>query len=300
MKAGDIDLKLLAAFDAILKERNVTRAAQRLGLSQPATSDALRKLRHLFDDALFVKTGTDMLPTPRAVALSPEIEAILRRVEVLVGAEVPFDPATARRSFVVASTDYTSLVLLPALVARVQREAPGVDLLVRGYEKGDVGAMIDRGEIDLAIGVFPSPPKTVVRTPLFEERFVGVARADHPALVGKMTVERFAALPHALVSVNGDRRGAVDTQLGALGLRRRVVLCLAQMMALPGVLETSDLVAALPARMAHAVAGDRLRIFALPFEIDPWQVVKLWNPAARRDQPTAWLRRIVAETALAV
>jgi DNA-binding transcriptional LysR family regulator len=298
MKLADIDLNLLTAFEALAAERHVTRAARRLGISQPAMSEALRRLRHLFGDQLFVRASGAMQPTPRALALSSALAPVLADLRRAMGDQVAFSPEVAVKAFTLASTDYISLVLLPPLIARLRQAAPGLDLHVTAYEKASLGPMLDRGEIDLAVGVFARPPEQVVRTVLFEEHFVGVSRADHPALSGgAMRLAAFASLPHALVSVNADRRGAIDDRLQALGQRRRIALVVPYMLLLPRVLAESDLIAVLPRRAAAAITDPRLTTFEVPFATDPWTVDLLWNPAARTDRATTWLRALIVETA---
>lgn len=298
MNLAEIDLNLLTAFEALAAERHVTRAARRLGISQPAMSDALRRLRKVFGDDLFIRASGAMQPTPRALALSSALAPILAQLRRTMGDEVAFTPDATVKAFTLASTDYTSLVLLPPLVARLRATAPGIDLHVIGYEKRELGPMLDRGEIDLAVGVFPHPPEQVVRTALFEETFVGLSRADHPALAdGLMPLSAFASLPHALVSVNSDRRGAIDDRLHAIGLSRRIALVVPYMLLLPRVLADSDLIAVLPRRAAAAIDDARLATFPLPLATSPWSVDLLWNPNARTDRATAWLRSLIAETA---
>jgi DNA-binding transcriptional LysR family regulator len=193
------DLNLLIALEALLAERSVTGAARRLGLSQPATSDALRRLRVLFGDELFVRSAGAMQPTPRALLLAPGIMAALGDLRATLGAELAFDPRGAAQTFTVAATDYIAHVLLPDLVADLRTEAPGADLHVVGYDKDEVDRMLARGEVDIALGVFPVPPEAAVKTGLFDEHFVGLARFDHPALAGgDPDIVAFAALPHAL------------------------------------------------------------------------------------------------------
>lgn len=255
MNLAAIDLNLLTAFEALSAERHVTRAARRLGISQPAMSDALRRLRKLFGDELFVRAAGAMQPTPRALALSSALAPVLAQLRHTMGDQVAFSPDATAKVFTLASTDYTSLVLLPPLMSRLRLDAPGLVLHIVGYEKGALGPMLDRGEIDLAVGVFPNPPEQAVRTVLFEEGFVGVARADHAALAaGPMSLATFAALPHALVSVNTDRRGVIDDRLQTLGLSRRIALVVPYMLLLPRVLAESDLIAVLPRRAANAIS----------------------------------------------
>ena len=174
-----------------------------------------------------------------------------------------------------------------------------MDLQVLGYEKSGVGVMLARGEADVALGVFPQPPGDAVAVPLFEERFVGVARRGHPAAQpgARLDAAAYAALPHALVTVRQDRSGALDEALAELGLRRRITVTLPHMLVLPALLHSSDLVAALPERVARGVLAVGLEVFEIPVAVPAWPVSMLWNPAARTDQATAWLRRCILEAA---
>lgn len=298
MNLSDLDLNLLTAFDALFTERSVTGAARRTGIGQPAMSDALRRLRALFGDALFVRASGAMQPTPRAKVIAQELGPLLAQMRAVMGEHVAFQPQETSKTFAIASTDFTTLALLPPLFVALRAEAPQVDLRIIGYEKDAIGGMLDKGEVDLALGVFPDPPGNLVRTRLFDERFVGIGRADHPALQdGPLSLDAFAALQHALVSVRRDERGAVDAALAAVGLRRRVALVLPYMLMLPKILASTDLIAILPERAARSMTDHVLAPFDLPLNLSSWSVDMLWNPAARSDQATAWLRSLVVQTA---
>jgi DNA-binding transcriptional LysR family regulator len=302
MNLTRVDLNLLVAFEALFAERSVTKAARWLGLSQPATSDALRRLRLLFRDELFVRGAGAMQPSPKALQIAPGVQAALAQLRATLGEEVSFAPGDTLQSFTLAMTDYNAHVLLPPLAAHLRKGAPGVDLHVVGYEKGEIGAMLARGEVDLALGVFPDPPPDAVKTALFEERFVGVARRGHPALAGGAPdLATFVALPHALVTVRReDRSGAIDRELARHGLKRRVALTLPHMLVLPAVLAGSDLVCALPARIAERIDRAAVQVFELPINIPSWTVEMLWNPIARTDRASAWLRQAIQVVARAV
>lgn len=290
-----LDLNLLLVFEALHHERSVTRAAERMGVRQPAMSEALNRMRVAFDDPLFVRVGSGMQPTPRAEALAEGLLAALEGLRTTLGEGLAFRAQAAERSFTIGSTDYTSAVLLPPLMARLRSEAPGVDLRVVGYEKDAAPQMLERGEIDLALGVFPAPPDRLVRAPLFEERFIGVARRGHPALEGEpLDARAYAALPHALVSVRRDTTGALDAELAASGLTRRIVLVTPHMAALSDVIAVTDLVAALPYRLAAALDARLIR-FDLPIPSPTWRIDMLWSPTSRRDQACGWLRSLVVD-----
>lgn len=298
MRLQDIDLNLLVALDALLAERSVTRAARRLGLGQPATSAALARLRVLLGDPLLLRSGAGMVPSAMAERLAPVLAEALAGLSEALTAAAAFEPATAQRSFTLAGSDFTSHLLLPPLLARLRREGPGIDLRIRGFVKDEARGLLAARSVDLVLGSFRPPPEELVATVLLEERLVGLAGRDTVArLPSPLTPEAFAALPFALFTVNGDATGVGDDALAALGLRRRVVLALPHLTSLPGVLENSDLVSVVPERFARSVAGDALRLFALPIELPHFDLQLLWLPSARGDAGLAWLRRQVAEVA---
>jgi DNA-binding transcriptional LysR family regulator len=298
MLPGDVDVKLLLAFDALIQTQSVSKAAAQLGIRQPAMSAALARLRELFGDELFVRASGAMQPTPKAARLAAPVADVLARLRAVLSDHIGFDPRAARQTFTLASTDYVTFVLGPALYADLAASAPGVDLRIVGYDKNDVPERIDRGELDVALGVFPDPPERAVRQPLYEERFVGLARRGHPALVdGEMSLAAYCAASHALVSVRRDTRGVIDAVLADLGRARRIALTLPHMLALQDIIVRTDLIAALPERVARRAAPEALVVFELPLEVPAWTVEMLWNAAARTDPPTAWLRSRILETA---
>lgn len=293
MKPLPIDLNLLSVFAAMDQARSVSGAARQLGLSQPATSAALSRLRRALGDELFVYAGGSMQPTPMARRLAPNIHATLEGVRNTLDAERHFDPSTTMTSFALGITDYASAVIAPLLFARLERDAPGIDLRLLAYEKAGVGALIDGGVLDLVIGAFADPPERAVATPLMRERLVGVARTGHPALAARLDAQAFARLDHALYTLARDGRGVVDDALSAMGLTRRVRVTLPHLMALPELLRTTDLVAAVPSRAA-ARFGDGLATFNLDFlGLQPWMMHMLWSPYARKDSAHEWLRETV-------
>jgi DNA-binding transcriptional LysR family regulator len=298
MKLDRMDLNLLLAFEALCQTKSVSKAATRLGIRQPAMSAALGRLRTLMGDALFVRVAGAMQPTPKALRLAQGIEPALAQLRATLGDGAAFAPRDAKRTFTLASTDYTTCVLGPALYADVAMAAPGIDLRILGYDKDNIPELLDRGDIDLALGVFSPPPERVVRRLLCPERFVGLARRGHPALAaGEMSLATYAGLRHALVSVQRDARGEIDKALAAQGLSRRIALTLPHMLALPDLLACSDLVAALPRRMAMRAAGKALTVFELPLNLPEWRIEMLWNPATRTDPASMWLRARVLKAA---
>lgn len=285
------DLNLLAVFEALMVERHVGRAAARLHLSQSATSHALGRLRDLLHDELFVRHPKGIEPTARARALAEPVTEVLARVRSIVAPPRPFDPSTLSRSFAIGATDYAAVAVVAPILATLQAEAPGVELRLLPIDGTSVVGGLDRGDLDLAIGNFPSLPQRVEAIPLFEERFVGVVRRGHPGLTdGRMDLATFVALKHALVSPRGDARGRVDEVLGQLGLERHVAVTVSGFLSLPFMLENSDMVGVLAECISQRLAETAgLHLFDLPVDLAPWTVhlCRLGQLAA--DPELGWL-----------
>jgi DNA-binding transcriptional LysR family regulator len=290
MTTLSLDLNLLLVFEALEHTRSVSGAAKQLGLSQPATSAALSRLRRAFGDELFTYAGGSMQPTSMARRLAPGIQATLDGFRGVLDAERNFNPSRTRACFSLGMTDYANAVIAPGLCALLAEKAPGIDLRLQAYEKSDVGSLIDGGAFDLVIGSFADPPDRAVATPLMQESFVGVARMGHPALQEPLDAQSFARLDQALFTLGRDGRGVVDDVLSTMGLARRIKVTLPHLMAMPEILRSTDLVAAVPSRAA-ARFGAGLITFDLDFlGLSPWTLHMLWSPFARRDAAHTWLR----------
>ncbi len=288
-----IDLNLLVAFEALFEEHSVTVAAQRLYLGQPAMSAALGRLRTVFEDELFIRIGKQMQPTSKALEIAPSILAALHQIRQTLESSQVFDPVSSQRSFTIGSSDYTSYIVMPPLLEFCRQNAPGLNLRLIGYEKDNVGELLEQGVVDVALGVFPNPPQQANCMALFQEHFVGIARHGHPAIInGAIALETFASLPHALVTLRRDAIGEIDKALARHQLQRRIAVTLPYMLALPALIATSDLVAALPHRIAVPLASlHHLERFELPVETEPWTVSMLWSRLADKDATNGWLRQ---------
>ena len=265
-----MDLNLLVVFEALLEERHVGRTANRLHLSQSATSHALGRLRRLFNDPLFVRHPAGMEPTSRARELATPLAEALAQVRRVVSPPAPFDPATLVRSYTVATHDYATVVLLTKLMSELRREAPGVDLRCVGMWYPDLVAGFHRGTVDLACGAFPGfHMQRIERTPLFDDSFVGVIRADHPALTaGRVELDAFVATPHVLTSPGGEPNSPVDEALSARGLSRRIAMTVPNPLSVPLLVAGSDLIGVMPARLAATMAANHgVVAFDLPITI---------------------------------
>ncbi len=297
---GSVDLNLLVALDALLEERNVTRAAARTGITQSAMSHSLARLRVVFGDELLVRGTGAMVPTMRAEALALPLRRALDEVRRALAGPAAFDPRTATAKVVVGTSDYGEIVLLPTVLARLQREAPGIGLHVVNYE--GTGASLAQGTFDF--GVAPLRPEDerpgVIARRLFGERFVCVVRKGHPLAKRKLTLARFAAASHALISPRGKEGGFVDDALARLGLRRRVAVMVPHFLVAPHIVATTDLVLTLAARVATLLAKPLgLALLAPPPELklEGFAMSAIWHERTHGDPAQQWARDLFVEVA---
>lgn len=299
MDMHGIDLNLLVAFDALMAERSVTRAAARIGRTQPAMSAALARLRVLFRDELFVRSPSGLQPTLRATELSTPLSEALGQIQRTLEYTRDFRPSTATSTFNLALSDHPALVFLPDIARRVCAEAPEARLHVRSFsDREEAQELLERGHAHVAVGVPASWGANVVSQPLFQERFVSVVRRGHPLAKGKMTLERFVNYPHLLVSPEGDGRSLVDAALAKLGRKRRIGLSLSQMYAAPAVVASSDLVATLMSGVARRLtAGLRLHLFEPPLSLPSPKFVLAWHRRNDAHPAQRWLRDVIRQVA---
>lgn len=287
-----VDLNLLVALDALLSERSVTRAARRVGLSQPAMSHSLARLRALLDDPLLVRAGAMMEPTPRAEAMAAPLREALATLAETLGAGARFDPATARWSARVASVDYATFVLLPPLMERLGARAPGVDLWCV-TPPDDPMAALHRGDVDLGLTVLRPGDSLdgIGQRMLFEERFVCLVRKGHRLTRGRLTLARFAAAEHALIAPRGGRGGVVDDLLTGLGVKRSVRLALPHFLVAPHVVARTDLVLTVAERVARTMAASLpLTVLEPPLALPGFAVSLVWSARRTADPALSWLR----------
>jgi len=293
-----VDLNLVLALDALLAERHVTRAAERLGITQSAASHALARLRDLLGDPLLVRGPRGVMQaTPRALELAPAVHRILDELAAALHGPTVFDPATATHTFRIGSGDYTELVALPRLIERVSRVAPGVDIWMhyfQGWGDEELGA----GVLDLVL----SPPRPGVRPAglyervLFEETFTCVMREGHPLAQSRMTLPRYAAANHVLVAPRGTPGSFVDDALARVGRTRRVAVAVPHFLVVPFIVAGSDLIATLPTRIADMFA-DRVGLVRAPppIEVPPFKIAMTWHERLHGDPRHRWLREQLAQ-----
>ncbi|WP_050469196.1 LysR family transcriptional regulator [Herbaspirillum chlorophenolicum] len=287
-----LDLNLLKALDALLDERNVTRAAARLGVTQPAMSGILTRLRENFGDPLFVRAQRGIVPTQRALELAQPVRQVLSDIGALLQ-PVLFDPHAARLDFSIAATDYALRAIAVPFLSALKQRAPHVRVALASVEDGPLQDRLERGEIDLALTTPEGTPPGLHARRLFDEHYVCVLRADHPAARGKrLSLKQFCALDHALASYAGDPfSGVTDQALAALGMQRRVSLSVKRFLILPDILRASDMVAVVPSRLVAGLEG--LKQMALPLAVPGFTKTAVWHERAHRDPAQRWLRELL-------
>jgi DNA-binding transcriptional LysR family regulator len=299
MKWRRLDLNLLVVFDALMRERNATRAADRLNMSQPAVSHALTRLRAALRDDLFIRTPTGMAPTARAARLAEPVRRMLEGLRVAVDSAADFSPADADYQFNIAVNNRAALVIVPPVAAAVAAEAPGVSLDLRPSGTLDVAELLDRGELDVAIGGLAAPGERFADLRLFEDGFVVILRRDHPAIKAEraMTAENLAGLTHLAVTSTGEETDFVDAEFERLGLVRRIALR-APLLSSAALLAQSDMVAILTQRTARAFAKTApLQVLPLPFASPHVTTAALWHRRLDDAPAHRWLRGIVHRVA---
>jgi DNA-binding transcriptional LysR family regulator len=312
-----LDLNLLRVFDALIEERSVTRAGERLGLTQSAISHALNRLRYVLQDELFVRGPDGMQPSPRAGEIAPRLREGLLQLQLALG-PVEFDPATTERCFTITCGEYVGTVLMPDLIARVRALAPNAELRIRPSNMGVAEALL-AGRVDLAVASFRRVPEPFAYQPLFQESRVWVLSTDHPAARSELTLERLASLSHLIISATGEDEHAVHgyvsdhglerlvtrSEVGLLqgalaerGLRRVIGLTTPHYLAALAVVSRSDMAAPLPRRLAAAFADRyRLRLFDPPYPSPPFDIMALWHRDHGAEPAIAWLRGVLCEVA---
>ena len=286
----NIDLNLLVTLEALLTERNVTRAASRLHLSQPSVSVQLRKLREIFSDPLLSPAPGGMLPTARGQELLPPLRTALAGMTRLLQPAKTFDPAAAQVTWQVAASDYAEYAVLLPLLGKLHRTAPGVRVAVREAAHSRMFKQLESGTIDLGLFAMEAVPERLHHRILFTEHYVLVARKKHPALRRRLTLDTLARLEYVVVSYDGGGfRGVTDAALERHGRNRRVVLSVPHFLFVPEVVARTELVAMLPSRLVND-RFDQLQVLRPPLEIPTYQMAMVWHERSHLDPAHVWLR----------
>lgn len=297
MHLARTDLNLLVVFEAVARYRSVTSAAEHLALSQPAVSHALKRLRHLLEDALFVRGRNGLVLTPRAEYLLPQIQQILTAIDGLL-MQAKFDPLTSTRCFSLAATDYSIATLIPKIVSALSIQAPQASLAIEHYTTQTLN-QLEKGELDYSfLGIEP-PASPFQAQALFQEHLLGLISIQHPlALKAKrqaLTLEDYVHYRHILVSFKDPQPSVIDSGLAKWGLKRTIAVSSPNMVANIASLKDSELIMTVPARLAQQVIGTELMTFELPLMLQPYTYYLLWHKRVNNDAALTWFRQLIVE-----
>lgn len=293
-----LDLNLLAVFDAILRERSVTKAAQDLGTTQSAVSHALNRLRAFFDDPLFVKAAEGMVPTRKAQGLGASIQDVMSTIRRSVLSEARFEAASARRTFTLCMTDMGELVFLPPLIHRLRREAPHCSIRTLQVPIDQIEGLLASGDADLAVGSIRSAPEGLYQQRLFMHSFVTIVSTKNERVGKRLTLKQFERMPQVVVSLTGRASAAYDRALEEQGVERQVFLTTPHFLIVPLLLEQHpDLVATVPLELANVFERyGTVRTVDLPIDLPSFALNQHWHQRFHHDPAIVWLRELMKRT----
>jgi len=292
------DLNLLPIFVALMEERSVTRAAERVGITQPALSNALGRLRLMLQDQLFVRERYGIQPTPIALQLAPIIAEAIARLDDAVLGQQDFDPAKAERVLTIAPNGYVEFVLVPAIVARLQETAPGIKLRLTPYGNDLVETGVVSGTTALVMGRIVDPPDNLVVQHVMDEGLACIVRADHPDVGDSITREQFERLKHVNVMPPGRMRAGLFQALSQQQLKRDVAISVTNFFAVSEMVAVTDYCATLPNLICRRLAQDpRLKVLPAPVDLGTFPVEIAWHVRYRNDPAHRWLRALIGDVA---
>ncbi|KAF1018723.1 MAG: PCP degradation transcriptional activation protein [Paracidovorax wautersii] len=291
MDIRSVDLNLLVLFDAMARLHSVNRASEALGLSQSATSGALARLRETFGDPLFVRTGSRMLPTPRAQQLAPVVHRVVQAIQSEILQPPTFEPARAERSFTILTPDIGEVAFLPGVLRHLRQHAPGIRLHALSRSRAEAADALEKGDAELAVGFFPDLQKAgYYQQALFMSGYTCITAADNDTIGPAPTLRQYLAAHHVVVRPDG-REHLLDRFLEDKGWHRHITLELSHFMSLLALLPGSDLVATVPRDIATVVARHLpLREVALPFRPPQLRIQQYWHRRMQNDPANRWLR----------
>lgn len=303
MNFAALDLNLLRVFDAMMLERSTVRAGDRIGLSQPAVSSALGRLRQFTDDPLFVRDGNSMMPTPRALELHEPVRTALARIEEALRAASGFDPARSDQTFRILGSDYFSNLLMPRLAEAITPAAPSVRLQMLDSPSSEIAAQLSTGRVDVAVGPPHPMPDWIAQKKLHDSYIVSVARRDHPVLTAngiapgrRIPPDVFCRIPQVLMSMDGAFRGTMDAALREQGLARTIAMTVPHFQAVALCVAESDLLGNLPVHFARrAAALLDLELYMPPFDPPILGVSVFWHKRLDKDAANCWLRARIGQ-----
>ncbi|CAB3726974.1 LysR family transcriptional regulator [Paraburkholderia rhynchosiae] len=298
MHIRELDLNLLVIFDALLRERNVTRAANDIGLTQGAMSHALNRLRLFFEDPLFIKAPNGMTPTPKAELLGVTITEVIAALREKVVSQAKFDPATAQRTFVLSMTDMGELVFLPPLIRRLRKLAPHCTLRSIQVPLEQIEGLLASGEADLALGSIYAAPEGLFQQQLFMHTFVTVVSARNRKVGKTLTREQFESMPQIAVSLTGRANAAYDSAFDAYGIKRNIYLTTPHFLAVPLLIDAHpDLIATVPLELGTVFSRlGTVKILPTPVALPPFALRQHWHSRFHADAANVWLRHLIKDT----
>jgi DNA-binding transcriptional LysR family regulator len=292
------DLNLLRVFLALMQERSVTRAADRLGITQPALSNSLNRLRDILHDPLFIRERYGMQPTPKAEQLAPVIMEAIAQLDGLVFGQQAFDPMHSEMLVTIAPNSYVEYVLIPAVVARLQALAPGIKLRITPYGNDLAETGVISGTTALVMGRFVDPPDNLVVQHLMDDSLACVVRADHPDIGDTISKTQYETMKHVNVMPPGKMRAGLFQALDRHGLKREVAVSVTHFLSVPEVIATTDYCTTLPSQICRRLQGDkRLKILPTPVDLGTFPIDMAWHVRYRHDPAHRWLRTMIEEVA---
>lgn len=292
MDLRQIDLNLLVVFNQLLVDRSVSLTADKLGLSQPAVSNALKRLRDLLKDDLFVRTSRGMEPTPYAMHLIEPVGYALGMLQSALSQRDSFDPATSERTFTLAITDIGEIYFMPTLMATLSRVAPHIKISTLRHQEGHLSDDMASGNVDLAIGLLPSLTTGFFQRRLFKQRYVCMFRQGHPQANNPITLAQYKSLPHVGIVSANTGHGELDDWLTKKGIERHVQLQVPHFVAVGHILHSSDLIATVPERFAQKCEEPfQLETSPLPFKLPDIAIHLFWHAKYNREPANMWLRQ---------
>ncbi|MEC8644600.1 MAG: LysR family transcriptional regulator [Pseudomonadota bacterium] len=297
MKLSDIDLNLFVVFDAIYREQNLTRAGEIIGITQPAVSNSLARLRRLFNDPLFVRTSEGMVPTPVAQNIIGAIRQSLELMRSSVQESESFEPRLSDKRFRISMTDLTQAMLLPELFADMKKKAPSVSIECYQVHRRDMNIELASGNLDLAIDIPLTPDPQIKQRELIKHPYVCLVSKKNPFLKGELTTQEYLQLQHIHISTRRGGLGLVDLALGKMGKKRNIILRTQHYLAAPNLLKNTNFALTIPQAFADLVAkSSDTTYLQLPFEVPPLETFLYWHESTDSDQSNKWMRDLISES----
>ncbi len=293
MNIDAFDLNLLKTFDSLYRHRQLTKAAEQLCLSQPAVSHALKRLREAFNDPLFTRSADGMQPTPKALALAPNIQQALELSSAILASPISA-PSELQRCFHVAMPDYLEAVLLPVLTRALRFAAPNVSLKIKMAEPESIKRTLATGELDFVVDYVPLKGRDIRKKILFEDRFVTIARAQHPIVGRTLSLDQFLACEHAVVEPRIPDPLPIDKQLKASGKYRKIAVTTANFLSIFPLVTQTDYLSTPPYRLARTYAEQfPITLYQTPLELAPFNVFAYWHRSKEQDPAHRWFRELI-------